>query len=132
MRLRVTHTLPLAALVLPLLALLAPAGCSSRVSENCAELGNDWMACDGADATAKVDNVCVLKAQKKASCAAAAGQPTSSPTSSGVTDAGVKCSATAPNVCNGRCVDIRSDEQHCGDCNSPCFTGETCFAGKCQ
>ncbi|MBK6461714.1 MAG: hypothetical protein IPF92_11975 [Myxococcales bacterium] len=130
---RARHSLPLtfAVLVVPLVASTATAGCSSRV-QDCSELGPDWTACDGADAGPIVANVCVLKTQKKAACTTASGQATTSPTSPGVSDAGVKCSAIAPNVCNGRCVDIRSDEQHCGDCNSPCFTGETCVGGECR
>jgi hypothetical protein len=131
MRARVFRSLPLAVLVVPLLVSVSSAACSSRV-QDCAELGPDWTTCDGADAGPAVPTVCVLKAQKKAACTSAAGQATTSPTSPGVTDAGVKCSALTPNVCNGKCVDIRSDEQHCGDCDNPCFTGETCFVGKCQ
>lgn len=131
MRAGVFRSLAGAVLVVPLVASLSSAACSSRV-DDCSELGPDWTSCDGADAGPAVPNVCVLKTQKKASCTTASGQATTSPTSPGVTDAGVKCSAFEPNVCNGKCVDIRSDEQHCGVCNNPCFTGETCFAGKCQ
>ena len=63
--------------------------------QDCSELGPDWTACDGADAGPIVANVCVLKTQKKAACTTASGQATTSPTSPGVSDAGVKCT-----VCN--------------------------------
>ncbi|GEM_PF-5055554 len=34
-------------------------------------------------------------------------------------------------VCDGSCTDIMSDEQHCGDCNVPCFGGRACLEGNC-
>lgn len=33
--------------------------------------------------------------------------------------------------CEGECVDIRTDEQHCGACANVCAAGEFCSAGLC-
>ncbi len=34
--------------------------------------------------------------------------------------------------CSGSCVDVMTDDAHCGACNSPCTGGRTCVAGACQ
>ncbi len=34
-------------------------------------------------------------------------------------------------VCNGDCVDIITDPQHCGFCNNPCGFDESCVTGLC-
>ncbi|HRG99691.1 MAG TPA: hypothetical protein PLR99_25765 [Polyangiaceae bacterium] len=128
MRVRVLSSLlPLAVLVVPIVASLSSAACSSRVT-NCAELGPDWTTCDNNS------NTCVLAVEKAKLCPKLGG--TATPATSGTTpaggDAGVKCSAFEPTVCNGTCVDTRSDDAHCGGCNKPCVPSESCFAGKCQ
>jgi hypothetical protein len=33
--------------------------------------------------------------------------------------------------CGGLCVDTSSDESHCGNCDSVCFSGKTCIQGAC-
>lgn len=35
-------------------------------------------------------------------------------------------------ACNGACVDLQTDPQHCGACNTACATGDTCSGGTCQ
>lgn len=46
------------------------------------------------------------------------------------TDTGTVCSP--PNtVCNGACVDTKTDLQHCGDCVTACTAGQTCMSGMC-
>ncbi len=34
--------------------------------------------------------------------------------------------------CSGRCVDLNSDNDNCGGCDSPCAGGTTCQGGSCQ
>lgn len=34
-------------------------------------------------------------------------------------------------MCGAACVDTRISDQHCGDCDKPCGTGETCDQGRC-
>lgn len=46
---------------------------------------------------------------------------------------GVCSSCPSPlAACMGHCVDTRTDEAHCGACNSICVAGETCMAGACR
>jgi len=33
--------------------------------------------------------------------------------------------------CSGKCVDLQTDEEHCGGCNIVCKQGKTCCDGKC-
>ena len=33
--------------------------------------------------------------------------------------------------CNGRCRDLRSNERHCGACNTPCEPGRACCRRRC-
>lgn len=33
--------------------------------------------------------------------------------------------------CSGECVDLQTNEEHCGNCNIVCATSETCCDGKC-
>ena len=33
--------------------------------------------------------------------------------------------------CDKKCYDLDKDEQHCGNCNTACATGESCVAGTC-
>lgn len=123
--------LPLVVVGVPMLASLAPLACGGRVSA-CSELGAGWTSCDGVDAGPIVANVCVLASEKRVACSKAAGTTTTSPTTPGTADGGAKCSAFTPDVCNGKCVDLRSDETHCGICDNPCSTGETCLSGTCK
>jgi hypothetical protein len=44
------------------------------------------------------------------------------------------CRISAPGClkrCNGKCVDLDSDNDHCGACGNTCNGGKTCAAGKC-
>jgi len=43
----------------------------------------------------------------------------------GPCDAGSQC-------CNGECVDVASDERHCGSCGHACSAGRECSAGSCS
>jgi len=64
--------------------------------------------------------------------------PTTS-TSGGSTESGSTSSSSsgpttggcAGMVCGGACVDVMSDEAHCGMCDLPCAPGEACTAGEC-
>jgi hypothetical protein len=51
---------------------------------------------------------------------------------SGWCNAGMCASCTLSKVCDGQCVDIFSDNNHCGNCNSPCFSPQFCSGGACQ
>ena len=35
-------------------------------------------------------------------------------------------------VCDNKCVDLASDERHCGHCRHRCMKGETCCSGVCM
>ena len=44
-------------------------------------------------------------------------------------------SATCPSgqvSCNGKCVDLRSDEANCGSCGNTCDRAYSCNQGSCQ
>lgn len=41
-----------------------------------------------------------------------------------------ECKGTA-QVCDGSCVEFRSDVENCGACNHACAPGEVCSAGSC-
>ncbi len=41
------------------------------------------------------------------------------------------CPEESTRLCNGACVDTRSDTQHCGGCGSKCLAGEACRNGIC-
>jgi len=41
------------------------------------------------------------------------------------------CQADLPNVCDNVCVDLQSDNDHCGDCATKCPATAVCNAGKC-
>lgn len=34
--------------------------------------------------------------------------------------------------CDGKCVDVRSNRQHCGSCWAPCLSNQTCVSGHCE
>jgi hypothetical protein len=34
-------------------------------------------------------------------------------------------------ACDGACIDVMTDPDHCGDCTTMCPTGEPCDAGTC-
>jgi len=34
-------------------------------------------------------------------------------------------------ICDGACVDLPTDREHCGDCDHACPTGEACIDGTC-
>jgi len=46
----------------------------------------------------------------------------------GPTDSGVMCNA----MCNGGCVDTKTDPSNCGKCGKTCATGASCVQGTCQ
>lgn len=35
------------------------------------------------------------------------------------------------NLCDDSCVDLQSDSEHCGDCDSPCGATQACVTGGC-
>lgn len=39
---------------------------------------------------------------------------------------------SADQCCNNACVDLNTDENHCGSCGNRCSTGRACEAGQCQ
>jgi|GEM_PF-5195192 len=47
---------------------------------------------------------------------------------------GACCSTSAPNACNGTCVDLQTSNTNCGACGVPCSTagGQSCRLGLCQ
>jgi len=57
------------------------------------------------------------------------GTAPSTPSSS-TTDAGAPCDGTLTR-CGDTCVDLRSDEAHCGSCTKACAADATCAAGAC-
>lgn len=67
------------------------------------------------------------------------GPTTSTSSSDGSTEAGSTASSSdgpttggcAGMVCGGVCVDVMSDEAHCGGCEQACAPGEVCTAGDC-
>ena len=42
------------------------------------------------------------------------------------------CEAVGLTECGGDCVDLLSDEQHCGSCGSACAAGYICTSGNCS
>jgi hypothetical protein len=65
------------------------------------------------------------------------GSSSSSSSSSGGTsscpgDAGIKTCGPGSSCCNGQCLDLDNDHQHCGDCTTVCGAGATCVFGVCQ
>ena len=43
------------------------------------------------------------------------------------------CTCASPKrVCNGTCLDVRSDPKHCGSCGKRCKSGEHCVSGRCK
>ena len=46
-------------------------------------------------------------------------------------DAKAICTSTGNSWCSSSCVDTQSNTQHCGKCNSPCASGQSCSSGKC-
>lgn len=48
-------------------------------------------------------------------------------------DSGSSCPCAPPlTCCGGRCVDIQTDELHCGACNSACQANRECRSGMCM
>ena len=43
----------------------------------------------------------------------------------------VTCSAPTPDNCSNVCVDLKTDVQHCGTCNTICGEGLSCLDGVC-
>ena len=42
------------------------------------------------------------------------------------------CSCPPEQQCGEECVDLLSNADHCGSCNTPCSDVQTCEAGTCQ
>jgi hypothetical protein len=42
------------------------------------------------------------------------------------------CNGNTPDCCNGTCVDLLGDANHCGTCSTTCGAGKSCEAGNCQ
>ena len=45
-------------------------------------------------------------------------------------DSGPNCNSPM-TLCNGSCVDTKTDTQHCGDCTTACTSGQTCSESMC-
>lgn len=45
-------------------------------------------------------------------------------------DTGPNCNAPM-TVCNGSCVDTKTDQQNCGNCGNACTGGQTCSESQC-
>lgn len=45
--------------------------------------------------------------------------------------AGPVCTYPESRDCSGRCVDLRTDPEHCGSCGSICSNGEDCRFARC-
>ena len=41
------------------------------------------------------------------------------------------CKTAYPDVCNGYCVDVQTDDRACGNCGTMCVVGYTCEAATC-
>jgi hypothetical protein len=54
-------------------------------------------------------------------------------TGTGPVDTGTGPTCAPPRmVCDGVCVDVRTDIAHCGSCSRACGTGQFCSAGACR
>ena len=64
-----------------------------------------------------------------------AGGATSTTTASTGSSGGHGCFSTE-TTCDGKCVDVMTHPEHCGECNNPCASGPntagTCSAGTCS
>jgi hypothetical protein len=49
----------------------------------------------------------------------------------GCTSSGVSC-PTGQVACSGACIDTATDPLHCGSCNTTCYAGSSCVAGRCE
>jgi hypothetical protein len=50
-------------------------------------------------------------------------------------DAGFRCCSPCPGgqaACSGGCVNLGTNNNHCGACSSPCASGKTCKNGRCE
>lgn len=56
--------------------------------------------------------------------------PTSAPSIVQPTEATAEC-AGGLTVCEGECVDLSSDRDHCGACSNACQDPRTCMGGEC-
>ncbi|RMD67084.1 hypothetical protein D6817_02580 [Candidatus Pacearchaeota archaeon] len=45
---------------------------------------------------------------------------------------GCACENSNEEICNDRCVNIQTDNQHCGRCYHECYGGKICVNGQCQ
>lgn len=41
------------------------------------------------------------------------------------------CGGADPAICDDRCVDLASDDDHCGRCDEACPAGSSCHGGEC-
>ncbi len=46
-------------------------------------------------------------------------------------DPGCACAYPGEELCNGSCVDVRSDSRNCGACGTECLGGSSCLSGTC-
>ncbi len=42
-----------------------------------------------------------------------------------------KCRGDKPDECNGKCVNLKNDDQNCGSCGNACNQGEICHNSRC-
>ncbi len=66
--------------------------------------------------------------------ACANGAPIVQGMSDAAADTATGCSGCGANqtCCNNQCVDVTSNEAHCGTCGNACGTGQTCSTGSCK
>lgn len=92
--------------------------CSMSESDTC----SGATYCGGSGCVAKKSNIssCDLAIE------CASGHCATDPTAGGLC-----CSAGLAN-CGGSCVDLDSDDLHCGSCYDPCGANRTCESSTCQ
>ncbi|RMH00504.1 MAG: hypothetical protein D6705_00215 [Deltaproteobacteria bacterium] len=61
-----------------------------------------------------------------------AGTSSAGTSSTGTSSTGGMCSPDLPDLCDGECVDLQTDPNHCGDCATVCGPGASCIAGTCD
>ncbi|MDP1917981.1 MAG: EGF domain-containing protein [Myxococcales bacterium] len=62
---------------------------------------------------------------------AAGGMRAGGSAGGGVAPTGSRCAGTTVE-CNGACVDLGTDESHCGRCGTQCGAGLVCSSGRCE
>ncbi len=95
--------------------------------DNCGACGN---ACNGCEIC--TNGQCVSQCTDDAPCCN--GQCVSTQCPSPTVFNPVTCQCVCPGgntYCDGQCIDIYNDDQHCGSCDNACTNCETCNFGAC-